>query len=123
MPRKNGEYFIKSVKDGKALCVCKNYDCRFLTEDTLGGYYWDIEYKDGYYIFISACDDEKFKGNVMKPDEENLCRALNKLRGKEARMIVRPIALTAYKVNIPAKFWKIDAEIANSQGSKVSKMF
>jgi len=69
----------------KSTCVFRDEDDDIYDST----YWWDIEFKDGYYFFVSACthfDDrpgfESKNGNVMEVEGKDRCVADNKDRGE-----------------------------------------
>ena len=76
IPLENGYYLIKSYRDGHALSIKNQRHCAFksyektrqnlLNQDADSSYFWwDIECKNGHYFFISVCEIESYKGNVL----------------------------------------------------------
>ncbi len=98
LPLKNGKYIIKSYKDGMTMTLYSNDICKFTEELNHTSQMWNIEYKDGYYFFVSEGN-----GNVIQANQIGMCLAACKNRQGWERMIVSPVTIGGNYVNIPPR--------------------
>ncbi len=77
--------------------LCNN-DFEFLGELNHESQLWTIEYKDGYYFFVSEGND-----NVIQANQAGQCLAACKNRQGWERMIVSPVTISGNYVKIPPR--------------------